>query len=358
MPVVYSHSRLSVFEACRLRYRLKYIDRVRRDVEGLEAFVGSRVHEALESLYRDVMNGRVPAADAVAGEFHRRWDEEWSDGVLVTDGRLSVADHRAAGEECVRRYCARHAPYRGDQTLGVEMKVGVDLPGGARLEGYADRVARDPDGWISIHDYKTSQHLPGQAAADQDRQLALYQAGVEKAWPGAPGVRLVWHYLRFDERLVSLRSREQMEALLRDTAELVASVESTEAWTATPSALCAWCPYWDLCPEKRHEWLAGRAPHGGPAAVGEGLFGDHEEKDRASAAEAERALGEAVRSLESGRAEDEEFRRASERLLDYARSTGAITVEGPAGKARIDVAAGTVRILPPGGEGRAGGGPS
>ncbi|NUN52593.1 MAG: PD-(D/E)XK nuclease family protein, partial [Planctomycetaceae bacterium] len=292
MPVVYSHSRLSVFEACRLRYRLKYIDRVKRDVEGIEAFLGSRVHEALESLYREVMLGRIPSAEAVAGVFHRRWDEEWSDAVLVTSDRLRPADYRAAGEECLRRYAARHAPYRADQTLGVEVKIGVDLPGGARLEGFADRVARDPDGWISIHDYKTSARLPTQAEVDQDRQLALYQAGVERLWPGAPGVRLRWHYLRFDERLESVRSRERMEALLQDTAALVEAVESTREWTATPSALCAWCPYWDLCPEKRHDWLAGRAPHGGPAEAGsgEGLFDDHEEKDRASAAEAEEAL--------------------------------------------------------------------
>jgi len=337
MPVVYSHSRLSVFEACRLRYRLKYIDRVKRDVEGIEAFLGSRVHEALEALYRDVMMGRTPAADAVVANFHRLWEEEWGEGILVADPRFTPADHRAAGEECLRRYCARHAPYRGDQTLGVEVKIGVDLPGGARLEGFADRVARDPDGWIAVHDYKTSRNLPTQAEADQDRQLALYQAGVEKMWPGAPGVRLVWHYLRFDERLVSVRSREQQAALLGDTAALVETVESSRDWPASPSPLCSWCPYWDLCPEKRHDWLAGRAPGGAPEPPGggEGLFGDHHEKDRASAADAEEALAAAAAALGRRRAAEEDYDRARARLLDYARATGALTVEGPAGKARI-----------------------
>ncbi len=334
MPTVYSHSRLSVFEACRLRYRLKYVDRVRRDLEGVEAFLGSRVHEALESLYRDVSMGRLPGAEAVVGHFHRRWEEEWHPDVHVANPRYAPAEYRAVGEECLRRYHARHAPFRADQTLGVEMRVGLDLPGGARLEGYADRVARDPDGWIAIHDYKTASALPTQADADQDRQLALYQAAIEAQWPGAPGIRLVWHYLRFDERLVSTRSRERMAALLRDTARLVDSVESERDWAPTPSALCGWCPYWDLCPEKRHDWLAGRAPWKGPPE-GDGLFVEHAEKDRGSADGAEAALADAVAALRRRKVDAGALEAAKARLLAYAQATGALRIEGPFGTARI-----------------------
>lgn len=334
MPTVYSHSRLSVFEACRLRYRLKYLDRVRRDLEGVEAFLGSRVHEALEALYRDVSMGRVPTAEGVIADFRRLWDEEWHDDMLLSDPRYGPADHRSVGEECLRRYHVRHAPFRGDQTLGVEVRIGVDLPGGARLEGYADRVARDPDGWISIHDYKTTSTLPTQADVDRDRQLALYQAGVETLWPGAPGIRLVWHFLRFDERLVSTRSRERLDDLLRETARLVETVEAETAWEPTPSPLCGWCPYWDLCPEKRHDWLAGRAPWKGPPE-GDGLFTGHAEKDRGSADGAEAALAEAVSAMLRRRVDTDALDEAKARLLEYARATGALRIEGPWGTARI-----------------------
>ncbi len=336
MPTVYSHSRLSVFEGCRLRYRLKYVDRVKRDLEGVEAFLGSRVHEALEALYRDVMMGRMPAVEAVIDGFRRSWDARWTPEVVVTDARWSPADHRAAGEECLRRYYARHAPFRADQTLGVEYRVGVDLPNGARLEGFADRVARDPDGWLVVHDYKTSATLPTQADVDQDRQLALYQAGIEKAWPGAPGVRLVWHFLRFDERLVSTRSPEQMAEMLRETAALVDGVEAEGAWKPTVSRLCGWCPYWDLCPEKKHEWALlqkGREepsllPSPTPAA----------EDAAAALPDAEAAVrgrGDAAAGLASAR----------ERLLAYARATGATTIVGPEGRARI-LPGEQVRIYP------------
>lgn len=324
MPTVYSHSRLGVFESCRLRYRLKYVDRVKRELEGIESFVGSRVHEALEALYRDVMLGRVPAIDPVIDGYRRNWDAEWSDDVVVSDPRASVAEQRAAGEECLRRYYARHAPFRSDRTLGVEVRVGLDLPNGARLEGYADRVAREPDGTIAIHDYKTSSSLPAQADVDRDRQLALYQAGVERLWPGAPAVRLVWHYLRFDERLESARTREQIESLLGETARLVDDVEAETSWSPTVSRLCAWCPYWDLCPEKHHEWALLQKGREEPSLL----------PSPAPAAEAAaRALEDAVAALRGGRAE--ELEKARERLRQYGRSTGAANVSGPCGSARI-----------------------
>ncbi len=326
MPQVYSHSRLSLFGDCRLRYRLKYVDRVKRDLEGVEAFVGSRVHEALEALYRDVMMGRAPTVESLLEDYRRRWDEGWHDGIVVADARYGPGEYRAVGEDCLRRYHARHFPFRGDQTLGVETRVGLDLPNGARLEGYADRIARDPDGWIAIHDYKTSGRLPTQADVDQDRQLALYQAALETMWPGAPGVRLVWHYLRFDERLVSTRSREQIAALLRDTARLVDTVESEREWKPTVTPLCTWCPYWDLCPEKKHEWALlqkGTAepsllPHPAPAAE-----------------DAARALEDAVAALRRRRDAEAAYEEAQDRLLAYARATGATFVSGPSGTARV-----------------------
>lgn len=52
---VYSHSRLSTFEQCPQKFKLKYIDKVETEAEeSVEAFLGVRVHETLEKLYRDL----------------------------------------------------------------------------------------------------------------------------------------------------------------------------------------------------------------------------------------------------------------------------------------------------------------
>ena len=38
---IYSYSRIKTFENCPLKYRYRYIDRIKVDTEGVEAFMGS-----------------------------------------------------------------------------------------------------------------------------------------------------------------------------------------------------------------------------------------------------------------------------------------------------------------------------
>ena len=47
----YSHSRLSTFEQCPLKFKFQYIDKIEKAEESVEAFMGKRVHEVLEKLY-------------------------------------------------------------------------------------------------------------------------------------------------------------------------------------------------------------------------------------------------------------------------------------------------------------------
>ncbi|MDI6846268.1 MAG: PD-(D/E)XK nuclease family protein, partial [Candidatus Saccharicenans sp.] len=50
----YSHSKLSTFENCPLKFKLAYIDEIRVEEEGIEAFLGSRFHQAMEKLYSEL----------------------------------------------------------------------------------------------------------------------------------------------------------------------------------------------------------------------------------------------------------------------------------------------------------------
>ena len=63
MPV-YSHSRLETFETCPQKYKFRYIDKLEkpRRADLFEAFVGSRVHETLQKLYRDLQADQVDDA--------------------------------------------------------------------------------------------------------------------------------------------------------------------------------------------------------------------------------------------------------------------------------------------------------
>jgi len=58
MPI-YSHSQLSKYEECPLKYKLYYKDRIRRETEGIESFLGLMVHETLRKCYDDLRFTKV-----------------------------------------------------------------------------------------------------------------------------------------------------------------------------------------------------------------------------------------------------------------------------------------------------------
>ena len=48
--IVYSQSRLSSFDDCKLKYKYSYIDCVESELDTIEAFRGSVAHKVLEDL--------------------------------------------------------------------------------------------------------------------------------------------------------------------------------------------------------------------------------------------------------------------------------------------------------------------
>ncbi len=108
-----------------------------------------------------------------------------------------------------------------------------------------------------IRDYKPSAHLPTQEQVDQDRQLALYQIGVEEMWDDVKQVDLIWHHLRFDQELRSQRTPEQLDAVRSYCIALIDEIESLgqdeSNFPTNPSALCNWCDYVKICPATKHQ---------------------------------------------------------------------------------------------------------
>jgi putative RecB family exonuclease len=259
---VWSHSRLSSFEKCPLQYRYRYIDRIKRDTQGIEGFMGSRVHEALEHLYREVGTGRVPGADEVVGVYQARWAAEYDPArVRIVRRELHAADYRATGERCLRDFHRRQAPFADGETLGLEQEVqfSLDPSGRYQIRGFIDRVARAAPGVYEVHDYKTSASRPSDEDLRRDRQLTFYQMAVRDRYRDAREVRLIWHFLTRGERRVSSRTETEIDAHRRQAIRLIDTIETARAYPARESALCRWCEYRDICPAQQGRLLLEKA---------------------------------------------------------------------------------------------------
>ena len=318
--LVYSHTQLSTYEECPLKYKLCYRDKIKRDTEGIEAFLGSMVHDALKKCYDDARRAKVDTLDELLGYYDNLWQQNWHESIVIVRKDLTKENYVALGRRMLKTYYERYAPFDSDITIGTEMAVDFSLndSDSYKLTGYIDRVSRTGDDIYQIHDYKSSAYLPSQEDADNDRQLGLYHIGLQKKWPDIKDIRLVWHYLAFDRELVSSRPEESISKLVDDTMRLIDEIEAAEDFPPRESALCDWCEYPDLCPMRKHFYKVEALPVNEylnePGVV---LVNKYAElRDRASE----------IRG---------EMEKVKEAIVDYARREGVEIIKGSDRKAKV-----------------------
>lgn len=259
-PTRYSHSRLSSYERCPYQYKLQYVDRVKAPLgTTIEAFRGSIVHDALEWLYRLAQNGRVATRDELAAQYQTLWDAKWTDAIRLTKLDLTVTHYRSSGQTWLEQYWDHYHPFTQGITIDLESSVTIDLPGGATMIGYIDRLEKVAPGHFAIHDYKTNNRLPTPQQTASDRQLALYMLGVKQRYPDLELERidLVWHFVRFDEEVWSHRTPDELQAMATETGHLIETIETAVACGDLPtktSTLCDYCEYRPCCPEFAHSY--------------------------------------------------------------------------------------------------------
>jgi RecB family exonuclease len=252
---IYSHSKLKVFEECPLKYKLNYIDNIKRyEVEGIEAFLGLRVHEVLQKLYDDLKLGKVNTLKELFKYYDSIWKKNWNENIFMAKSGFSPQQYQELGRVYIKNYYDRFYPFNQDTTIETEMRLNfsLDEEGKYRFTGAIDRLSIKEEAY-QAHDYKTgSSSLPTQKEVDNDRQLGLYYIAIKNKWPQIKRINLIWHYLAFNQDLTSSRTDQNLEKLKKETINLIDKIETTEEFLPKESNLCAWCEYPDLCPKKKH----------------------------------------------------------------------------------------------------------
>lgn len=319
---IYSHTRLSTYEDCPLKYKLSYLDGIKREREGVEAFLGKRVHDVLKKCHDDARLTKVNTLEEMLAWYDGVWQRTWHGEIVITKKGLTQSHYRALGKKMLETYYRRYAPFDSDTTIATEMYVTFPLDDndGHKVQGFIDRLSSTDDGVYQIHDYKTSAYLPSQKDADSDRQLALYQIGIRKRWPDLDSIRLVWHYLAHGRELVSQRSGEDISRLTADTISVIDEIEAATDFPPRESGLCDWCEYPDLCPKRKHFFKVEALPANEylkePGVV---LVNKYAE------------LREQASDIQ------EELDKVKEAIIDYAKREQVELIKGSTHKARVKV---------------------
>jgi putative RecB family exonuclease len=247
---IYSYSRLETFEKCRLKFKYRYIDNIIPKIpKSIEAHLGTIVHETLEWFYLKIMEGIIPSMDDVILYYSERWTEEYVPEMLIVNKFMNEQNYFHKGMNFLIDYYYKHQPFR-EKTIATEKKIELllDEKGEKKLVGFIDRLVHNEEtDEFEIHDYKTANTLPAKEELQKNRQLALYSIAVKEEFGKEKNVKLVWHYLAHNENICIIKTNEDLENLKAEVINLINEIENTKQFPPSPSRLCDWCEYKDIC---------------------------------------------------------------------------------------------------------------
>jgi putative RecB family exonuclease len=238
--------RLRVFESCRLRYKYQYLEK-RRPRLRLQDTAGTLVHNVLCDFF-----AKTPAAQRSGEHLLAMFDERWS-GLSPRYRRIpAVEPLRRRARAQVERF-AREADLKATPLL-IEAQFRTELAPGVLLIGRVDRVDEEPDGSLSVLDYKTGEP-PDEV---HPRQLYLYALMIEAQLQRKVSRGSFWY---LDEgRQVGINLDEAGKARAAADARRVAEeLSAAQEFPPNIGRRCGYCPYLSVCEYKEEITLRRQA---------------------------------------------------------------------------------------------------
>jgi putative RecB family exonuclease len=244
----YSHSKLAAFQQCRQKYKFRYIDEIPPPIRSIELHLGTSVHSALEKLYSEARLGQVTSLDNLLAFFREKWEEGYSPQLRIVRAKTTASTYFDLGRQMLKDYHWTFHPFTQSTTLQLEEKFQFPLSEQHEIRGIIDRLSKNEDGTLEVHDYKTSRRLPNPAQISNDVQLALYEIAIRHRWPETGNISLIWHYLAFDKEIKITKTAQQLQTVKRNALGLIQRIEATTQFSVNVTPLCDWCEYKEICP--------------------------------------------------------------------------------------------------------------
>ncbi|MCX5784536.1 MAG: PD-(D/E)XK nuclease family protein [Elusimicrobia bacterium] len=163
--LAFSYSKLSMYTECPLKYKFKYLDKLKEEPKSYFAF-GNSIHKALEFLHA-VSNPPFPSIEEVLEFYKKEWGvKSWLEKGYKDPDKEAVDFQK--GLEMLQAYYAHNkAALKPPFLLEYSTDVEVD---GLKVRIIADRIEYLGGGEVEIIDYKT-----GKDVKRQPDQLYMYQ---------------------------------------------------------------------------------------------------------------------------------------------------------------------------------------
>lgn len=285
--MIYSHSRVSTFQTCPLKYRYQYLDGLGKEIEEehMSLILGKSVHAALEDLYTRVSDLEKVSESQLLWAYDAAWqaavpdmwdssseqsNSPWgTDAAASTDASAQEIFYRR-GVVYLKRYYQTYAPFTRPKPMKVEYRLQFLLDEQVQFQGILDRVDIEWD-TITIVDYKTNKALPTNDHDTHHDQLALYGLGIEQKYGGKFRTLLgKLIYLHLEKEVQFEITYDEIERIRQKYLAVITDIEDKTTrymqgrWeeNAFPHQVwphCDYCPFQQICPAWKHKYMDDQA---------------------------------------------------------------------------------------------------
>ena len=230
------------------------MDGVRTKHESIEAFMGKRVHGALEWLYSfENIEKSFITFDRLCQIYDNQWAMKWHSNIYIADPRKKSSFYYSIGKRCLSNYYSQYGPMFDQRVEGTEVELKFSI-GDYNFRGIIDRLDHPESGQWVVHDYKTNKHPKSERQAMNDLQLALYQIAVEQNYDQVNNIALTWHFLRIGSEITIIHTKKQLEKirdkLIRRVGQIIQYMDDENNFVPKETMLCDWCYLWEECMAK------------------------------------------------------------------------------------------------------------
>ena len=254
-----SYSSIECFRNCPLKYKYQNIDKIKAP-KNIDALFGSSIHNSLKFMFQ--RGPLYPTLDQIIDFFRTVCEQKKLP--MDADALDSSAEtvYYKEGISLLEKFYKNNPPWNYnvvDMESRFEFEIDDPKTGEKHtLSGIMDRIDKNADGGFEIIDYKTKRKMPGQKEIDNDLQMSIYQLGLVKKWPHIDPnkIKLSFYFLKHGEKISTARTPEQTEEtknLILDTIrDINEKIKDGNNFPPTPSPLCDWCEYRQMCPMWKH----------------------------------------------------------------------------------------------------------
>ncbi|MGB9695021.1 MAG: RecB family exonuclease [Caldisericaceae bacterium] len=237
-----SHSKISTYIKCPLRYKFIYVDKMETQVRSYFSF-GNSIHKVLEEFY----NPLVTYNDL--GKKPHQYLLELLDTHWISAGYGSPYQERKAKAEAqaiLYDYCKKNINSFKPAYL-VEKEFSFQL-GGFEVKGRIDRIDKN-DGKFAIVDYKTSSMMPKSFTEEEILQPVIYRIAAEGIIPDeADKISEVYlYFLRYQKKVNFLIDEHLIDKSKKRIIEIGNLIEK-RVFYPKKNGYCSTCEFRSICP--------------------------------------------------------------------------------------------------------------